>query len=109
MLHIINKNKQIRVSPMNRLLSAIVKNYKLRMLDRMIRNIKRIILEDCASVCEDDHTGDIRECDAIDCPLIKLRKEYEKREQNDTIDGVSVRAPLHEHNKGEPSAARCTR
>ena len=83
---------------MNRLLSTLIVNYKLRKLDRILRDMRKRIYNDCAGGC-------IRysnKPDVIDCPLIKLRKEYEKRKQDDTVTGNGVRAVMRDHNKGKP-------
>jgi hypothetical protein len=83
---------------MNRFVSTLIKNYKLRRLDRMVRDMRKRISEDCV----DDCVRYASKCEVADCPLIKLRKEYEKRKQDDTVTGNGVRAVMRDHNKGKP-------
>lgn len=52
------------MSPMNRLLSTLIVNYKLRKLDRMVRDMRKRISEDCVNDC----VRYAKHCDVADCP-----------------------------------------
>lgn len=85
------------MSPINRLVSAIVRNYKLRRLDAMVKKMKKRLTENCVEAC----IRHVERCYMLDCPLLKIRKNYEERNKDVGHDRHGHDNDMRGPNKGQ--------